>query len=235
MKLVSDRLVSTMRMSDPIAWVAGMNFWFWRGTREESVSSIASRLNEAFCTHFDLDGQEVYVTVSIGVAVYPVDGDDAETLIKNADIAMYKAKEKGKNKYELCNLAMKTTLLMNMQLTNNLYKAVQRNEFELNYQPQVDINTGTITGFEALIRWNHPERGVIMPSQFIPVAEKTGLILQIGEWVLGTACRQMKQWHDQGLGPVKLSVNLSARQFVDYDLVALLHEPFLRQVWPLFP
>ncbi|NLN65974.1 MAG: EAL domain-containing protein [Clostridiaceae bacterium] len=229
LKLVSDRLVSTMRMSDPIARVAGDEFLVLAQghTGEESVSSIASRLNEAFCTHFDLDGQEVYVTVSIGVAVYPVDGDDAETLIKNADIAMYKAKEKGKNKYELCNLAMKTTLLMNMQLTNNLYKAVQRNEFELNYQPQVDINTGTITGFEALIRWNHPERGVIMPSQFIPVAEKTGLILQIGEWVLGTACRQMKQWHDQGLGPVKLSVNLSARQFVDYDLVGLVTRTLL--------
>lgn len=223
LKKVSERLISTVRINDAIARVGGDEFIVLVNSgNEKVVSTIASRLNEAFRKKFVLDGNEVYVTVSIGVAVYPADGEDAETLIKNADIAMNKAKEKGKNKYELCNSSMKADIQETMKLTNDLYKAVDRKEFELHYQPQVDVNTGGIVGFEALIRWKHPELGIVSPGRFIPIAEKTGLILQIGEWVMQTACRQMKQWHDQGLIRVPVAVNLSVRQFMDYDLVGLV-------------
>lgn len=229
LKLVSERLVSIIRMSDPIARVGGDEFLILvqNSADESSATIIANRLNEAFRRHFDLAGNEVHVTASIGIAIYPVDGEDAETLIKNADIAMYTAKENGKNKYELCTCAMKSSLLEIMKLTNQLYKAVGRREFELYYQPQVDISSGMIVGFEALIRWNHPELGIISPGQFIPIAEKTGLILPIGEWVLRNACRQMKLWHDQGFQRVPVAVNLSVRQFMDYDLVGMVSEVLL--------
>lgn len=224
LKQVSERLISTVRMNDPIARVGGDEFLVMvqDNADERSVGLIASRLNDAFRRQFDLDGNEVYITVSIGIAVYPADGEDAETLIMNADIAMNKAKEKGKNKYELCNSTMKTSLQEIMTLTNQLYKAVSRNEFELYYQPQVDISSGMIVGFEALIRWNHPEMGMISPGRFIPIAEKTGLILPIGEWVLENACRQIKYWHDLGFPRVSVAVNLSVRQFMDYDLVGVV-------------
>lgn len=222
LKMVSERLVSVIRRSDPIARIGGDEFLILVQNRadESSATIIASRLNKAFRQQFVLDGNEVHITVSIGIALYPVDGEDAETLIKNADIAMYTAKEKGKNKYELCTPAMKSSIQEIMNLTNQLYKAVGRKEFELYYQPQVDISSGMIVGFEALIRWNHPEMGMISPAKFIPIAEKTGLILPIGEWVLKNACRQIKKWHDRGFQRVPVAVNLSVRQFIDYDLVS---------------
>ncbi len=226
LKQVSERLIATIRMNDQIARVGGDEFLVLvqNRTDENSARTIASRLNEAFRRQFELAGNEVHMTASIGIAIYPMDGEDAETLIKNADIAMYKAKENGKNRYELCTAAMKSSLLEIMKLTNQLYQAVVRKEFELHYQPQVDISSGMIVGFEALIRWNHPELGMISPVKFIPIAEKTGLILPIGEWVLKSACRQMKQWHDQGFQRVPVAVNLSVRQFMDYDLVGTVAE-----------
>lgn len=224
LKQVSERLVSTVRMNDPVARIGGDEFLVLvrDNADEKTVGMIASRLNDAFRRHFELAGNEVYITVSIGIAIYPEDGEDAETLIMNADIAMNRAKESGKNKYAMCNSTMKTQLQEIMTLTNQLYKAVSRNEFELYYQPQVDISSGMIVGFEALIRWNHPERGMIYPGRFIPIAEKTGLILPIGEWVLEQACRQIKEWHELGFPRVPVAVNLSVRQFVDYDLVGMV-------------
>ncbi|MBP7176447.1 MAG: EAL domain-containing protein [Thermoclostridium sp.] len=222
LKMVSQRLVSTVGNSDSIARVGGDEFLILVTGEADSIDAIASRLNETFYRQFNLSGNEVYVTTSIGVAIYPVDGEDAETLIKNADIAMYRAKDKGKNKYEVCTPAMKSSLVEIMNLTNQLYKAVSHREFELYYQPQVDISSGMIVGFEALIRWNHPELGKIAPEKFISIAEKTGLILPIGEWVLKNACQQMKHWHDQGFQRVPVAVNLSVRQFVDYDLVGMV-------------
>lgn len=226
LKMVSLRLVSIVGSSDSIARVGGDEFLVLvTGEADEtSVGILASRLNEAFRRKFDLSGNEVYVTASIGVALYPVDGEDAQTLMMNADIAMHRAKEKGRNKYEVCTPAMKSSLVEIMNLTNQMYKAVNRNEFELHYQPQVDISSGMIVGFEALIRWNHPELGLISPGKFIPIAEKTGLIRPIGEWVLKNACRQMKDWHDQGFQRVPVAVNLSVRQFVEYDLVGVVDQ-----------
>jgi len=166
----------------------------------------------------------VHITASIGVAVYPLDGNDADTLIKNANIAMHRAKEKGKNKYEICNPTMKENLIETMMLTNQLYRAVADNEFELYYQPQVDTCNGNIVGFESLIRWQHPELGIVPPNRFIPIAEKTGLIIQIGEWVIEQACKQMKIWQDSNIVLAPISVNLSAKQFVDYDLIGKVSE-----------
>lgn len=223
LRQVADRLVSAIGVNDYIARITGDEFIiFVQSDQKNSIERMASKFNKVFHHQFDLDGNEVYITASIGIAIYAVDGEDAETLIKNADIAMFKAKEKGKNRYQICNWSMKNSLQLTMRMTNELYKAVGRKEFELHYQPQIEINSGRIVGLEALIRWRHPEFGLIPPSNFIPIGEKTGLILPIGEWVLETACRQMVKWHNQGLPKVSIAVNLSARQFMDYDLVAVV-------------
>lgn len=223
-KQVAERLLSRVRVRDSIARIDGDEFLILAQEQcsDVSISTIASSLKDAFKHQFTLSGNDVHITASIGVAMYPVDGGDAETLIRNADIAMCKAKEKGKNKIVICDDSMKSNLQEVVDLTNQLYKAIGRNEFELYYQPQVDIETSSIVGFEALLRWNHPELGLIPPGRFIPIAEKTGLILPIGEWVLKMACKQMKAWHDAGVVKVPVAVNLSAKQFQGYDIMGLV-------------
>lgn len=220
-KQVSDRLSKTLRISDTIGRIGGDEFLIMvQNTPDEKTSDIiAGKILESFSNPFNLDGYEVYITASIGIAMYPVDGEDGEELIKNADIAMYRAKEKGKNKYEICTPRMKTSLVEIMKLTNYLYRAVEKNELELYYQPQVDIDSGNIVGLEALVRWNHPDMGKVLSGEFIPIAEKTGLIISIGEWVLETACRMNKSWQDQGFIAVPIAVNLSVKQFTDTGIV----------------
>jgi EAL domain-containing protein (putative c-di-GMP-specific phosphodiesterase class I) len=150
--------------------------------------------------------------------VYPDDGDDAGILIKNADIAMYRAKGNGKNQYMLCNTDMKDEVNLKTKLSNSLYRALERDEFILYYQPQVYTGTNAIIGLEALLRWQHPEYGLIMPGLFISLAEQTGLIGAIGQWVLRRACRQCKSWHDSGLPDIRISVNVSTFQFRNSNL-----------------
>ncbi len=221
LKQVASRLAGTLRIGDTIGRIGGDEFLIIvQNTPDEQTSEIiADKLVKSFHRPFKLGGNEIYITASIGIAMYPIDGENVDTLIKNADIAMYRAKEKGKNKYEICTSAMKINLVEIMKLTNHLYRAIERNELELYYQPQVDTNSERIVGFEALIRWHHPELGIISPREFIPIAEKTGLIIPIGEWVLKTACRQNKAWQDQGMIAVPMAVNLSVKQFMDYDIV----------------
>jgi len=154
----------------------------------------------------------------MGVALFPVDGEDVETLIKNADIAMYKAKGNGKNQYSLCTPVMKNIVHEKMRLTNKLYGALEREELMLYYQPQVCCATGKIIGLEALLRWNNPELGFIPPNKFIPIAEQTGLIIPIGEWVLRTACRQAKAWQRENRPSLRMAVNLSLYQMRKPDL-----------------
>lgn len=218
---VAQRLSQTLRISDTISRIGGDEFLIMvQNTRNEKTSEIiAGKILEAFGRPFNLDGYEVYITASIGIAIYPIDGEDGDTLIKNADIAMYRAKEKGKNKYEICTPKMKTNLIEIMKLTNYLYRAMEKNELELYYQPQVDINTGDIVGLEALARWNHPELGKVLSGEFIPIAEKTGLIVPIGEWVLKTACKMNKEWQDKGYKAVPVAVNLSIKQFMDVGII----------------
>ena len=148
----------------------------------------------------------------MGISQYPLDGEDVDTLVKNADIAMYKAKDTGKNQYQKCSSDLKHETLETISLTNSLYKAIERNEMMLYYQPQINGSTGDIIGVEALLRWNHPEQGLLLPIKFIPLAEKTRLILPIGYWVLKTACEQCKSWQQKGFKPIRMAVNFSVHQ-----------------------
>lgn len=226
LKEVAKRLTCTIRKSDTVARVGGDEFLILlkNVTDEHVIERVSENIINIFKQPFKLNNNEIYITTSIGIAIYPIDGDDVETLVKNADIAMYRAKENGKNKFELCTTTIKNKVAEVMRLTNNLYYALENNELELYYQPQVNSNSGEIVGFEALIRWQHPELGLVSPSDFIPIAEKTGLILKIGEWVLRTACNQNKVWQDLGLINVPMSVNLSVNQFQNIKIVEQIAE-----------
>jgi len=218
---VSQRLTDCLRERDLVARWGGDEFTILLTelNNAEEVVNIIQRILHVISDPFVFNNQEFYVKASIGIALAPYDGEDAETLLKNADAAMYKAKQKGRNNYQLYTPAIGNKALERMVLENNLYKALQREEFLLHYQPQIDLTTGQIVGIEALIRWQSIDQGLIRPDHFIPVAEETGLICQIGEWVLQTACTQNKIWQESGLPPIRLAVNLSARQFQQHDLV----------------
>jgi len=171
-----------------------------------------------------LSGHECNTTASIGIAIYPSDGTDEQTLTKNADIAMYLAKEDGKNRFRFFTKAVKTQSIEGLTLESALRRALERNQLALHYQPKVDMMTGQITGVEALLRWTHPDLGAIPPAQFIPLAEETGMIVQIGRWVLNEACTQAMDWQRRGLRPVSMAVNLSPRQFADERLLRDIDE-----------
>jgi diguanylate cyclase (GGDEF)-like protein len=223
---VSKRLVQTMRTSDIVSRVGGDEFVIIIENNEdaETIKMLAGKILNSFNQPFSLNGHDFYVTTSIGVAVYPTDGENAETLIKNADLAMYKAKEKGRNQYALCTPVMKLNVIETMKMGNQLYGAISRNELELYYQPQINSQMKTIIGLEALLRWKHPEYGMVSPAKFIPIAEQTGLIISIGEWVMRAACRQNKIWQDEGLGKIRVAVNLSVRQFQNPDIIKQVHD-----------
>ncbi|HEY9103691.1 PAS domain S-box protein [Chitinimonas sp.] len=185
----------------------------------EIAADVASRIVGAMSQHFVIDGHEMFVTASVGVAVYPGDGQDATSLLKNADVAMYRAKERGKNTYQFFAKEMNAQAFEHLLLENSLRHALERQEFELHYQPQVATATGSVVGVEALIRWRHPELGLVPPAQFISMAEQNGLIVPIGAWVLREACRQGRVWLDAGHALAHVAVNLSARQFADDKLL----------------
>ncbi|MEL7658642.1 MAG: EAL domain-containing protein, partial [Bacillota bacterium] len=221
LKQVAQRLVDTLRKSDVLARIGGDEFIVMLENikDENEIKTVAEKILGCFTQPFLLNDQEVFVTTSIGIAVYPTDGNDADKLKKNADIAMYKAKQRGKNQYVFCTPGMKTKIIRAMKLTNDLYRALERNEFELYYQPQVNCNTNEIVGLEALIRWNHAELGMVYPGEFIPIAEQNGLIISIGEWVMRTACWQNKAWQEAGYSPIRIGVNLSVQQLQDANIV----------------
>ena len=176
------------------------------------AGNIANRIVACLSTPFQIDGHELFVSASIGVAVAPGDGQDADTLLKHAEMAMYQAKQR-RGSYEFFSGEMNAHVLQHHTLESQLRRAVERGEFKLFYQPKVDIATQRITGAEALIRWKHPELGFVQPARFIPIAEETGLIVEIGQWVLRSACMQLKAWLDAGLGPLSVAVNVSSAQF----------------------
>ena len=181
-------------------------------TRPEDAAKLARRILSSLAHPIRVAGQEIFVNASIGIAIYPDDGEDLETLLMHADTAMYKAKEQGGSSYQAYSRAMNASALQRLTLENALRRALEREEFELHYQPIVDGRTGVPTGAEALVRWRHPELGLLLPSEFIPLAEENGLIVPLGEWVLRQACAQNRAWQDAGLTPIRVVVNLSSRQ-----------------------
>lgn len=185
----------------------------------EDVVQVAQKILEAFKSPFEVSGRELFITLSIGIALYPFDDGDIQNLLRDADSAMYRAKELGRGNSQFYSAEMTARVEKHIALEVGLRHALERGQFLLYYQPQVDLTTGKIIGMEALIRWQHPERGVVSPADFIPVAEETGLIIPIGEWVLRTACAQAKAWQDQGLANLVIAVNLSVLQFKQGQLV----------------
>ena len=191
---------------------------------KEDVIIIVNGILGIFDAPWIIDGFDIYPTVSIGITMFPDDGDNTEVLLKNADIAMYEAKKYGKNAYEFFEKSMNDKVIHRMKMDRDLRNALERGEFYLVYQPQVNAKTGRIEAVEALIRWNHPEHGLISPGYFIPFAEETGLIIPIGEWVLRTACKQNKAWQDKGYSPIRVSVNISPLQLRRWNFISLIKD-----------
>jgi diguanylate cyclase (GGDEF)-like protein/PAS domain S-box-containing protein len=227
---IARRLVECVRGSDTVSRQGGDEFVVLLSDLDQSedAAHTARRMLQVVAEAHPIDHHDLHVTTSIGVSVYPDDGLDAETLIKNADTAMYQAKENGRQSYKFFKPAMNVRAVERQSIEESLRRALERQEFALHYQPKVDLRTGAITGAEALIRWNHPTRGAISPSRFIPVAEDCGLILPIGAWVLREACGQARAWVDAGLPVSTMAVNVSAMEFRDdnflENLFAILTE-----------
>lgn len=234
---ISNRLVSVLRKDDVVCRIGGDEFTILLSNIEnrEQVSEMSKAIVNLFRDTCIIDGQEFSISTSIGIAISIFDGRDLDLLIKKADIAMYKAKEKGKNNFLFYQKEMNMHSVEKFKLENRLRKALEQEEFILYYQPRVDANSDKIIAVEALIRWNNPELGMISPAEFIPLAEESGLIIPIGEWVLRTACMQNKRWQDAGHQPIRVSVNLSAMQFIQQDLVEkigiILDETRLSSEW----
>jgi diguanylate cyclase (GGDEF)-like protein len=217
LRQVADRLRADSREGDTIARMGGDEFvvLIENSGNLPDISARAQRLVKELALPYMLGSNDCHVTVSIGISVFPADGSDATSLLKAADVAMYRAKDTGRDCYQFYSVAMNVHTVERLELESDLRHALERHEFLLYYQPKVEVATGLITGVEALLRWNHPRRGLIPPMEFIPLAEETGMIASIGEWVLATACARTKEWQDQGFARLEVAVNLSARQFAD--------------------
>ena len=217
---VAVRLRSCLREGDTVARLGGDEFTLLLPDVGQAVDAakVAKKVLDVVRMPFELDGRELFVTSSLGISLYPDDGRDAETLVKNADAAMYRAKEQGRDLYQLYTPALNATALERLALESSLRKALAHSELLLHYQPILDVATRRVHGVEALLRWRHPELGLVPPGDFIPLAEVTGLILAIGPWVLRAACAQARAWQDLQPG-LRMAVNLSARQFQEAGLV----------------
>lgn len=226
LKDVAARLLTCVRAGDTIARLGGDEFAIVLSdvAQPQDVPKITQKILDALSRPFKLVARQLFITTSIGISLYPDDGQEADTLLKNADAAMYRAKEHGRNNYQFFLSDMNVQATERLALETALHSAVTREEFLLHYQPLVDLRTGKIIGMEALLRWQSPEHGLVSPAQFIPVAEESGLIVPIGQWVLRTACAQNKAWQAEGLPPVRVAVNLSARQFQQENLVETITE-----------
>ncbi|SIR56106.1 response regulator receiver modulated diguanylate cyclase/phosphodiesterase [Janthinobacterium sp. TND4EL3] len=240
LKVVSERLRETIRPSDLVLRAehefesssGGSNLARLGGDeftilipdleRVEDALNVAHRVKEAMRRPFMIEGHEIFVTASIGISLYPEDGEDCNSLLKYADTAMYHAKNCGKNNAKLYSSSLTMEIMSHVKMEVGLRKALQNNELYLLYQPQIDVPSTQIVGVEALVRWRHPERGIISPTEFIPLAEETGLIVPIGEWVLRTACNQAKAWQSDGGRAIRMAVNLSAKQFKDENLMQIV-------------
>ena len=219
---VAGRLVSSVRRTDTVSRLGGDEFVVLLSQVEhgEDAAFSARKILRALAAPHIIDGRSLDINVSIGVSTYPSDGPDAESLMNKADTAMYEAKQIGRNTYQFFRRDMHARLADRQLLEADLRYALGRNEFLLHYQPKFNLQTKQITGMEALIRWAHPQRGIVSPGQFLPIAEECGLILPIGRWVLLEACRQARAWNDAGLGVVPVAVNVSASEFAEKDFIS---------------
>ena len=224
LKAVSGRFRHCVREQDTVARMGGDEFIVVLADLEgrDHASEVAGRIIEALNAPFEIKGHRLTVTPSIGISIYPEDGDKADLLIKHADAAMYHAKEQGRNNYQFYERRFSTDVSARLNLENRLRRALERSEFEVYYQPQVETSTGEFIGLEALLRWRDPEHGLVSPDEFIPVAEDSGLIVPIGEWVMRTACHQNQAWRAARLLDVPVAVNLSARQFDERTLLGTM-------------
>jgi diguanylate cyclase (GGDEF)-like protein/PAS domain S-box-containing protein len=222
LKEVTLRLRECTRDTDTVARLGGDEFALIHAglDRSEWAAKLAEKVLERLSEPFSLEGQEVHVSASIGVTICPLDHDDPNQIVKNADMAMYRAKNTGRANYQFYKEDMNLAFQARKALERDLRKALANGELDVFYQPQIDARRSLIVGAEALVRWPHPDRGMISPAEFVPIAEECGLIVPLGEWVLETACTQNKRWQDLGLPPVRVAVNLSAQQFLYRDLVA---------------
>jgi len=225
---MAQRLRDSLREGDTLGRIGGDEFMLLlpHVRSRDNAAFIAQKIIASLKHPFYVDGHEIYSGMSIGIAIYPDDGDTLETLVKHADLAMYHAKDHGRNDFSFFTHNLQHSLSGRLAVENDMRHALARGEFEMYYQPQVDIQSQRIRGMEALIRWHHPERGLVMPNDFIPIAEECGLIAPISEWVLETACQQAMSWRAANLAPISLGVNLSARQiehphFVDKFIQSL--------------
>jgi diguanylate cyclase (GGDEF)-like protein/PAS domain S-box-containing protein len=222
LQLVASRLVACVRRSDTVSRLGGDEFvvLLYQVEHAEDAAFISKKILSSLAEPFSIEQKHLDISASIGVSTYPGDGQDAETLLQKADTAMYAAKKLGRNNCQFFRAEMQARLLERQSLEGSLRHALSRNEFTLHYQPKISLKTGEITGVEALLRWKHPTRGLISPLQFVPIAEETGLIVPIGQWVLLQACRQARAWMNAGLPPVRMAVNVSAAEFMAKDFLS---------------
>lgn len=226
LKRVAVSLRECVRASDIVVRLGGDEFVVVIGRLQsaDDLSIVAGKILRSLNQPFIMEGKEIFVTASVGAALYPRDGDHGEILLRNADVAMYRVKEHGRNNYRFYTPEMTHMAIDRLDMEGNLRRALERDELQVYYQPLVDLSSGTIVGAEALVRWSHPRIGMIQPGEFIPLAEDTGLIIPLGQLVLRRVCTDIRDWQASGLPPIKISLNLSARQFRQDDLSACIRE-----------
>lgn len=224
LKVISERIANRIRTSDTAAHFSGdgFNILLPKINRAENAAKVAQELLEAMAVPIPIEGQQLFLTASIGIALFPLDGEDIPTLMKNADLALHRAKALGRNSYQMFTATMNEQAVKRMALETDLRQGLENNAFELHFQPQYDGPSGALVACEALVRWQHPQRGLISPGEFIPMAEETGMIVRLGRWVLQQACRQTRQFQHAGLTELRVAVNLSARQFLQQDLPGIV-------------
>src|SRR5262245_36783959 len=222
----AERLLASVRGGETVARLGGAEFILILNdqTGQEVIYRAMQRIIGKVAEPIEIDGQELLVTASAGISLFPQDGPDPETLLKNADAAMYRAKEKGRNNFQFYTAEMNRQVNERLKMETSLRRALERNEFELYYQPRIHVANGALVGCEALLRWQHPELGLTLPERFIALAEETGLIVPIGEWVLKSACAQARAWQKRRAAPIAVSVNLSMRQFKQEALATAIDD-----------